>query len=165
MVAFAIVYGASESFEDPYAYDDPYGGYGGYGDEGYATGYDPYEPALVGGYIDEPPATIHPLTGARWSEESSYSMGWYEGLAHCATLSGGGWRMPTRAEVESLVDPSVGGASVPLHEPFRSATRGSYLWSGEEVPGRPGHPWIMNLANGHVFNGHGYEGVVRCVQP
>ena len=153
MLAF-VIYRAT-SVAEAYPYDDLYDStsYGAYGDYG---AYDDYGAATT--------VLVHPVTGVQWSEESASAMTFYEAVVHCAALAPTGeWRMPTRSELESLVDPAASW-DVPLHEPFRSTTGGAYLFSGEEVPGRPGHPWIMNLANGHVFNGHGYDGVVRCVR-
>jgi hypothetical protein len=32
------------------------------------------------------------------------------------------------------------------------------------LPHTQGQPWIMNLSNGHVFNGSGHRGYAWCVQ-
>jgi len=80
--------------------------------------------------------------------------------AYCASR-GGEWRLPVRSELEALgLDdagkPRKGAPKLP---------RAGYLWSGEDVSEeRAGQRWIMNLANGHVFNGDGREGYAKCVK-
>jgi hypothetical protein len=83
-----------------------------------------------------------------------------EAESYCAAL-GPGWRLPVRAELESLgVDdrgtPRKGAPKLPAD---------GYLWSGEDVnEARKGQRWIMNLGNGHIFNGGGKEGYAKCVK-
>lgn len=81
----------------------------------------------------------------------------------------GDWRLPTKDELESiviqaLIDPDPEANPFPLKEPFRSQKYG-YLHSGtlvsENVEG--GH-YVMNLRNGHIFNGLGCNAFVRAVR-
>lgn len=87
--------------------------------------------------------------------------------AYCTAL-GKGWRLPTRRELEALLEPTPPGGARPA-APFRKGgprlPQTGYLWSGEEVDAtRAGQHWIMNLANGHIFNGAGETGYAKCVR-
>lgn len=78
-----------------------------------------------------------------------------------------GWRLPTREELESIIDQDavVEGSEAspyPLREPF-NAQRSGYLHSSTPVGAYTGN-YIMNVRNGHIFNGHGYEAFVRAVR-
>lgn len=79
------------------------------------------------------------------------------------------WRLPTRKELATLVDKNALSidphwSPYPLREPF-NAQRFGYLWSGEVVAGcEEDHVFIMNVRNGHIFNGKGYKGYVRAVR-
>ena len=80
------------------------------------------------------------------------------------------WRLPTETDLESLIDQKmlekVGDDSsvTPLLAQFRTPRYG-HLFSGTLVSSdRPDEPYIMNLRNGHISNGHGYRGFVRAVR-
>jgi hypothetical protein len=77
------------------------------------------------------------------------------------------WRLPTEKELGSMVNPGLvdSGQSErsPLYGPFAQPSIG-YLFSGTTVNGAPDSPWVMNLRNGHIFNGKGYSAYVRCVR-
>jgi hypothetical protein len=81
----------------------------------------------------------------------------------------GNGRLPTEAELRSLIDQEAlsqdpKASPFPLKEPFNSQ-RSGYLFSGEAVPGHDeDSPFIMNVRNGHIFNGQGYEAYVRAVR-
>jgi hypothetical protein len=115
-----------------------------------------------------------PSTGLNWSGTlSSKEMSFEDALSYVDGLRIAGWsdwRLPTRSELESIVDWSLvpeddddGTASpYPLREPFNSQRFG-YLHSGSLVGNSPGN-FIMNIRNGHIFNGDGYDGFVRAVR-
>jgi TIR domain/Protein of unknown function (DUF1566) len=80
----------------------------------------------------------------------------------------GGWRLPSREELESILDPGAivddpDASPYPLREPF-NAQRAGYLHSGTPVEDAPAGHYVMNVRNGHIFNGHGYDGFVRAVR-
>ncbi|MBT3220744.1 MAG: thioredoxin domain-containing protein [Proteobacteria bacterium] len=100
-----------------------------------------------------------PVTGHVWSPLAR-PMSWDEARGYCGELEPRGvWRLPNRAEIEDAFDPS-GRQSKLLRQLPPSGT----LFVGEIVPGRPAdHPWVVNLSNGHIFNGHGYASFAICV--
>jgi hypothetical protein len=81
-----------------------------------------------------------------------------------------GWRLPTRTELESIIDPAgltddPEASPFPLREPF-NAQRSGRLHSGtfiDDPDGNRGH-WVMNVRNGHIFNGSGADAYVRAVR-
>lgn len=80
------------------------------------------------------------------------------------------WRLPTKKELKTLLDPLLliedpKSSPFPLREPFRTQ-RWGYLHSGTLVPPPYGEGanWIMNVRNGHIFNGKGYKAFVRPVR-
>jgi len=113
-----------------------------------------------------------PDSGVEWSAALSpralrfdEALKYVEGLA----LDGvGGWRLPTKSELESLIDPSAvvddpKASPFPLRDPF-NAQRSGYLHSGTEI-GAPGDGnFVMNIRNGHIFNGKGLDCYVRAVR-
>ncbi len=114
----------------------------------------PPRPELPSGLL------VHdPDTGRTWTSLSPTHMGWDHAQTYCGQLPPTGqWRLPLRPELEAQF-----GAEG-LRAPFLPAPD-SVLFSGEVVPGRESnHIWVANPVNGHVFNGQGREGYVRCVR-
>jgi hypothetical protein len=104
--------------------------------------------------------------------KASPEMSWGEAKAYVKELRYAGyedWRLPTMAELESLVVREIverndNSNVTPLPDRFRTPRTG-YMFSGTPVSrDRPDQPWIMNLRNGHIFNGHEYRGFVRAVR-
>lgn len=111
-------------------------------------------------------------TGLVWTAGTSRdSLTWQQAQSYCRNLSLGGlddWRLPTRAELESIIvpgltDPNPDASPVPLQGPFSQSGVG-FLYSGTAVPGYRDSPWVMNIRNGHIFNGQGVVGMARCVR-
>ena len=107
-----------------------------------------------------------------WSKMVSQKMiPWDEALLFCRHHSFGGyedWRLPSKTEIESivnkaLVDSNPDAKVTPLFGPFTEPSDG-YMFSGTVVPGYTDAPWIMNLRNGHIFNGKGQDAYARCVR-
>jgi hypothetical protein len=110
-----------------------------------------------------PTRLSEPSFEGRWSSTASGVLSWADAPRFCSALREDGftdWRLPTKAELESLIDRSTRPPSDPdpaarlLLEPHRTqlGTQG-YLFSGELVFEHPDHPYVMNLRNAHVFNG------------
>lgn len=78
------------------------------------------------------------------------------------------WRLPTRADLETLIDPTLideapDADPFPFRDPF--GQRFGYLQSGTPVSTSPGAGhFVMNARNGHIFNGLGYRCWVRAVR-
>lgn len=114
-----------------------------------------------------------PALGIEWSASiSPYEMSFSEALDYAAQLEIGNlgdWRLPTRAELESTIDPSAlsddpEATPVPLREPF-NAQRNGYLHSGTPVFDDPDDGnWVMRVQNGHIFNGKDRNCSVRAVR-
>jgi uncharacterized caspase-like protein len=68
-------------------------------------------------------------TGLEWVVGPDQDMTWEDASAWVATLTvdGGGWRMPTSAELDALYRPNSGDRNMPPE--FK--TTGWYVWSGE----------------------------------
>jgi hypothetical protein len=99
----------------------------------------------------------------KWQKSSSPTqMAAAEAERFC-TDQGPGWRLPNRAELASLLaDPEAPESKFAANAP--ALPKDGYLWSGEDVSSsRKGQKWIMNLANGHIFNGDGRTGYAKCV--
>lgn len=118
-------------------------------------------------------ATIHdPTSGLEWSGAlSPTEMSFEAALEYVSKLEIGesrGWRLPSKAELESIIDTAAlvddpHASPFPLREPF-NAQRFGYLHSGTLVDRPDGDNFIMNVRNGHIFNGKGYDCYVRAVR-
>jgi uncharacterized protein DUF1566 len=103
---------------------------------------------------------------------SPTALSYEEAIEYVNQLSIGGnqgWRLPTREELESVIDleaydPEADPeeSNYPLREPF-NAQRFGRLHSGTLVGSNPGN-WMMNVRNGHIFNGGGVNAYVRAVR-
>jgi len=129
--------------------------------------------------VDREPAADEPVSvdaarGIMWTvKASAEEMSWGEAKAYVKELRYAGyedWRLPTKTDLESLIDQKMLGrvgndsSVTPLLAQFRTPRNG-HLFSGTLVSSdRPDEPYIMNLRNGHIFNGKGYRGFVRAVR-
>ena len=111
-------------------------------------------------------------TGLQWTMSlSANEMSWEEAQKYCHTIKKTGhddWRLPAKAELETtintaLVDENPKSKEQPFHGPFVTNQDG-YVFSGTPVTGYEDAPWLMSLANGHIFNGKGYKAYARCVR-
>jgi hypothetical protein len=82
------------------------------------------------------------------------------------SLAGGGWRLPTKAELESIVDDTRSNPSIdPTAFP---STPGNYFWSSSPyVAASGGYGWFVNFISG--LSGSNYYVIgnyyrVRCVR-
>ena len=112
---------------------------------------------------------LDPKTGLEWQCESPGEMTWEKALEYAKSLSLDGkedWRLPTVAELETLLDRSV------LHDkarpvvrkevPFRDAL--SY-WSSTTFAQKTQNAWILMFDGGYVlsyYKSNAYH--VRCVR-
>ena len=111
-------------------------------------------------------------TKLQWSKNlSPPDLEWEEARQYCSNLELAGaddWRLPTTAELEttindSLIDENSGSTERPFHGPFILEIDG-IVFSGTPVEGYEDAPWVMRLANAHIYNGKGNTGYARCVR-
>jgi hypothetical protein len=83
--------------------------------------------------------------------------------AACAAL-GEGWRLPTRMELESILDLSRHGPAV---DPARFPdTQSSWYWSSTPCAWSSDHAWVVSFVNGYASYDHrvNYSAFVRAVR-
>src|ERR1051326_5817034 len=109
-------------------------------------------------------ARVRHAASPRWQKDWSKTQTAIADAEHYCKNLGPGWRLPNRAELASmLVDPNVPESKFAPTAP--ALPQDGYLWSDEDVsPTRQGQKWIMNLANGHIFNGSGHSGFAKCLK-
>jgi len=101
--------------------------------------------------------SMDPQTGRTWSSPSDEAMEWSRARTWCSKL-GAEWRLPTKQELEAFA--AHGGRSP--HEAELPPVE--LLFTGELVPGRDDHPWVVRVDGSHAFNGHGRQAHVQCVR-
>jgi hypothetical protein len=121
-----------------------------------------------GNYFDNNDGTItDTTTGLMWqaaTAQGEYT--WQEALDYVDNLNSGGylgytdWRLPTRNELQSLVDYSRHG----LPTTFPNTVASSY-WSSTAVAGYTDYAWYVFFGNGYVYYGDkSYYYYVRAVR-
>jgi hypothetical protein len=94
-----------------------------------------------------------------------------EAICKALTLDGGGWRLPTLKELQSLVDytvPQSAGSSSPgmIDSKFFPGTPGFEFWSSTLVAGNSANGWYVEFADGSTGS-NGTDGNtwdLRCVK-
>jgi len=79
---------------------------------------------------------------------------WQEAVTHCEEqITGGspGWRLPTAAELQGLVD--YGTASPAINPAFFPAAGSGLYWSSSASAGDPLRAWIVTFSEGYVAEG------------
>ena len=84
------------------------------------------------------------MTGMEWMAGPDEDTSWDEAKAWCSNLSvaGGGWRMPSRAELKNLYTSGFGKSK--LHSIFKATVWG--VWSGEQFGSSKA--WDFDLSTG-----------------
>lgn len=106
------------------------------------------------------------VTGLVWEQPLGATLrNWQDAKAYCAG-KGSGWRLPSRQELQTLVDLSVPPTQPAINLEVFPGTPPSGFWSSSPVAGRPSTLWIANFYGGSVF---GYDNLadtfpVRCVR-
>jgi formylglycine-generating enzyme required for sulfatase activity len=106
--------------------------------------------------LQKPHTWIDPKTGLEWQCESPGEMSWYEAQEYARSLSLGGkndWRLPTAAELESLLDRKTLFDKIrpDMREevPFRDAL--SY-WSSTTFGDHTRNAWIVMFDGAYVLS-------------
>ena len=93
-------------------------------------------------------------TGLVWERSIDVTtQTWVSALGRCANLNTGGrkgWRLPSFAELSSLVDPSVAPPAprLPAGHPFTNVQ--SFYWSATTLASNPPFAWFVYFGSGDV---------------
>ncbi|HEX8343680.1 MAG TPA: DUF1566 domain-containing protein [Actinoplanes sp.] len=103
-----------------------------------------------------------------WQKDfSANKVSWAAAKSYCAGLSigGGGWRLPSRVELTSIIDFSRSGPAIDTSV-FRGVA--NFFWTGSPwaVRHSPPYAWAMNFYEGLTTNAGNTEGAyyARCVR-
>lgn len=107
------------------------------------------------------PASFEPACGAA---SSVGSCTWAQAKNYCTglALAGRSWRLPTAAELESIVDDSQSGTAISPNA-FPD-TPGSYFWAADLVHGKSSVAWRVDFGSGQSYGGMvSFVQFARCV--
>jgi hypothetical protein len=104
-------------------------------------------------------------TGLTWQVQVDGQLRtWDAAKAHCQgiTAAGGGWRLPSMKELQTLVDDSRAEPSI---DPMFPDTPLEPFWSASEVVATPGSAWRVSFIHGYTYDASAmYEYHTRCVR-
>jgi hypothetical protein len=106
------------------------------------------------------------ITGLMWQQVESAAVLGSQAAAHCTSLALAGhsdWRLPSRIELVSLIDYSL-GTSTGLESPyFPLPAQDTTFWSSSQPVGEPAYLWSVYDGTVESFNvGNSFN--VRCVR-
>ena len=94
-------------------------------------------------------------------------LNWINAKNHCTTLdlAGKKWRLPTRVELNSLIDLKVGGFDAQIDTSMFPGTSAYRYWTNEQFSEKkPDIYWTIHFLNGEEKRSEKTEmGYVRCV--
>jgi hypothetical protein len=112
-------------------------------------------------FLCQDKTVLDQLTGLMWTKDASlthFPLLWQEALTfvedmnRSKALGYGGWRLPNRKELFSLVSHSRVKPSLPSPHPFQSVFSG-YYWTSTTCIRLPGQAWYVHFGGGRVFKG------------
>lgn len=108
-------------------------------------------PAPTDAYVVDPNqvTVLDKITGLVWQRDvDAGDFTWVDAKAHCSTLAlaGGGWRLPTRIELVSLVDYTMTQPAINA-DAFPSAP-GQWFWSSTPAVMATPSAWDVSFYNG-----------------
>jgi hypothetical protein len=118
----------------------------------------PYQ--LSGGTVDDP------NTHLTWQQGLDGQVRtWEQASMYCTalTLAGGGWRLPTMSELQSLIDERVKEPAIDRSAFLGTPSEG--FWASTPLAGMPPYRWFVSFDRGIAYNAvpdHLYN--VRCVR-
>ncbi len=124
--------------------------------------------APIGHFTDLGDGTVRDnLTTLVWQQGTSpWPVYAAEPAAYCATLAvpSGGWRLPTVAELQTLLDETVSRPSIDTT--YFPGTPLEYFWTASSVAGYPAATWTVSFHDGSVYPGGApmVRNRVRCVR-
>jgi len=106
--------------------------------------------------------------GLMWQQQNDKEQRtWREALDYAGSLTLGGysdWRLPTRFELESILDLSRYNPAIDTMV-FPGTALACYDWSSSDYAGNTYYAWHVNFCNGHVgHNGKSSRYYARCVR-
>ena len=113
-------------------------------------------------------------TGLFWARDANLADGirtWQSAMTYCNTVTLGnrkGWRLPTKEELSSLVDPSQSNPALPTGHPFINVVSGveDYYWSSTTYEMGGVDAWAVSMFSGFVGHGHkASDGYLHYVWP
>jgi hypothetical protein len=101
------------------------------------------------------------LTGLIWLKcPNGYHGDWASASTYCEGLDGSngrggytGWHLPSRSELQSLIDASKSNPALPAGHPFKEIQSADY-WSSTPVASDGSAAWMVNLGVGRVDSGY-----------
>jgi hypothetical protein len=94
-------------------------------------------------------------TGLLWLKSGKSTLGamaWKEAGSFCKGLQFAGytdWRLPTKEELASIVDPSNQSPALPIKSPFENVVTFLDYWTQTDHTSGPGYAWAVNLYYGN----------------
>jgi len=105
-------------------------------------------------------------TRLEWQQTFDPGMrAWADAQAYCGSLElvGGGWRLPSMKELQSLVDDTR--ASPSIDDTAFPGTPSDPLWSATPVLATPGSAWRVSFEHGYTYDAVAtYQYHARCVR-
>ena len=92
-------------------------------------------------------------TGLTWANALTWSNNLASGS--CGLTDGstaGQWRLPSRNELESLVDISISNPALPAAHPFGTSVQSDGYWSSSSYSGNTTNAWHVDMYDGVVVN-------------
>lgn len=125
--------------------------------------------APAGRYTVSEETVIDEVTGLTWQRVASVTISWAGANQYCGNLSldGGGWRLPTRKELLSIVDmrattPPVIDVTAFSGTPTNGIT---WFWSSSRYAFNSSYGWVVDFYGGSAdVDSLGSGCRVRCVR-
>jgi hypothetical protein len=112
-------------------------------------------------------------TSLQWQDDYSDNGGavkeanWKDAIKYCneLQLDGGGWRLPNKNELLSIVDYTKYNPAIDDSENgFQNTTSGNY-WSSTTSASDTSFAWFVNFYHGYSYHNYkSYNNYVRCVR-
>lgn len=136
----------------------------------HAVGSASWAAAPVGQYADLRNGTVRDnRTGLVWQQQvDAKKYSWSDAKSYCGQLRLGAfasnWRLPTKLELESLVDPRATGEGATIDAVAFSGTPPSGFWTATSSVAYAGSAWYVNFIVGSSYYWATTETMwVRCV--